>query len=170
MEGHRDYKPKVSAEDMKKRREETANTIRRSNRDESLQKRRQLTSLPPTGQTAVAEPFTEDFSAAAALAQQNELPVMVQGVNSNDVALQLEMTTRFRKLLSKGMRVRLGARARAHAHPVRVLSPRQETVLAWPAPCACRGRARPADCGRHPVRRCAALRALPAVSGRAPTV
>jgi len=131
------YKKTADADELRKRREETSVGIRRNQRAESLQKRRQFST--PTSEPADID-FTSDqaaayntavqaqverhspnrgfgarcgcppshwlaahtpyFSRAAQL--QNDLPLMVQGVMSNDERLQYEMTVKFRKLLSKG--------------------------------------------------------------------
>ena len=56
--------------------------------------------------------------------QLDNLQAMVQGVFSEDAALQLEATTQFRKLLSIGAPSR---RRRYHRHP----APRRRRVSRW---------------------------------------
>jgi HEAT repeat protein len=85
------FKKASDADDARRKREESANEIRKNKREENLQKKRNL--VPPTaGDRKAYDP---------SIAQKLEhLPQMVASVNSNDVGLQLEATTAFRKLLS----------------------------------------------------------------------
>ena len=52
----------------------------------------------------------------AHLQLQNDLPLMVQGVMSNDRNMQFDMTVKFRKLLSKGAHDDVRFRATVAAH------------------------------------------------------
>ncbi|KAE8712358.1 Importin subunit alpha-1b [Hibiscus syriacus] len=86
------YKVAVDAEEGRRRREDNMVEIRKSKREESLQKKRreglQAQQLPASLQSSNVEKKLES------------LPSMVAGVWSDDGAAQLEATTQFRKLLS----------------------------------------------------------------------
>lgn len=88
------YKLAVDATEARRKREDGMVEIRKSKRDESLQKKRregsqQHQQFAPTGQSATADKK-----------QLESLPGMVSAIYSDDPATQLEATTQFRKLLS----------------------------------------------------------------------
>ncbi|XP_075641480.1 importin subunit alpha-like [Castanea sativa] len=83
------YKVAVDAEEGRRRREDNMVEIRKNRREESLQKkRREGLVAPQMPSTPTSEKKLES------------LPAMVAGVCSDDMNLQLEATTQFRKLLS----------------------------------------------------------------------
>ncbi|KAL5783828.1 hypothetical protein ACOSP7_008857 [Xanthoceras sorbifolium] len=89
------YKVAVDADEGRRRREDNMVEIRKSKREESLQKKRreglqqhQLQQLPASAQASAIEKKLE------------HLPSMVAGVWTDDSNIQLEATTQFRKLLS----------------------------------------------------------------------
>ncbi|XVF66160.1 hypothetical protein PTKIN_Ptkin10aG0012800 [Pterospermum kingtungense] len=82
------YKVAVDAEEGRRRREDNMVEIRKSKREESLQKKRR------EGLQA------QQFAASLQSANLDSLPSMVAGVFSDNGAVQLEATTQFRKLLS----------------------------------------------------------------------
>lgn len=86
------YKKTTDADESRRRREETANEIRKSKREESLLKRRAVGTGSPSGLERRVDP-----SVAQKL---DNLPQMVASIQSNDPQAQLEATTAFRKLLS----------------------------------------------------------------------
>lgn len=89
--GRKSVKKTSDLDEARRKREEAANEIRKNKREESFLKKRNLNS-PAQGQSRAYDPQ---------IAQKLEnLPQMVANVNSNDVSLQLEATTAFRKLLS----------------------------------------------------------------------
>lgn len=84
-------------DELRRRREDTAIEIRKVKREESLAKRRNLNlaNLPSDD--------SEDEDAPAIDTQLSQmLPEMIQNVFGSNVELQLDATTRFRKLLSRG--------------------------------------------------------------------
>ncbi|KAK4769368.1 hypothetical protein SAY86_027518 [Trapa natans] len=86
------YKTGVDAEEARRRREDNLVEIRKNKREDSLlKKRREGLSLQSQLQ------LVDGFQNAAML---ESITSMVQGLWSNDPALLLETTTRFRKLLS----------------------------------------------------------------------
>ncbi|XP_078439266.1 importin subunit alpha-1a-like [Wolffia australiana] len=86
------YKVAVDAEEGRRRREDNMVEIRKSKREENLQKKRregmQAQAFPPPVHVSAVEKKLES------------LPGMVAGVYSDDNSMQLEATTQFRKLLS----------------------------------------------------------------------
>ncbi|CAA6654357.1 unnamed protein product [Spirodela intermedia] len=86
------YKVAVDAEEGRRRREDNMVEIRKSKREESLQKKRregmQAQAFPPPVHVSAVEKKLES------------LPAMVNGVYSEDNIMQLDATTQFRKLLS----------------------------------------------------------------------
>ncbi|RDX59020.1 Importin subunit alpha-2, partial [Mucuna pruriens] len=87
------YKVAVDADEGRRRREDNMVEIRKSKREESLQKKRRdglqsQSQFPAPLQTSTVDKKLES------------LPSMVAGVWSEDNSLQLEATTQFRKLLS----------------------------------------------------------------------
>eukprot|EP00741_Cyanophora_paradoxa_P024054 tig00021721_g23229.t1 len=84
------FKKGIDVEESRRRREDELLELRKNKKEEGLMKKRRA------GQ-AVEPPKVQD----ASLVQKLErLPLMVNGVNSNDPQLQLDATTEFRKLLS----------------------------------------------------------------------
>ncbi|KAH9817932.1 armadillo-type protein [Melampsora americana] len=92
------YKNKnlFKGDELRRRREEQQVEIRKAKRDETVAKRRNY-------QVDASGPDSDDESVATALDSQlqEQLPIMIQGVFSDSVDLQLDATTKFRKLLSK---------------------------------------------------------------------
>ncbi|KAF6173635.1 hypothetical protein GIB67_022994 [Kingdonia uniflora] len=86
------YKVAVDADEGRRRREDNMVEIRKSKREESLQKKRRE-GIP-------AQQFQASIQAANVEKKLESLPSMVAGVMSADNSLQLEATTQFRKLLS----------------------------------------------------------------------
>mmetsp|Transcript_16550 Transcript_16550/g.22970 ORF Transcript_16550/g.22970 Transcript_16550/m.22970 type:complete len:519 (-) Transcript_16550:531-2087(-) len=84
------YKQTIDAEAQRQRREEQQVSIRKSKRDESLAKKRNVASV-------VQEKKQQDTNIAQRL---EELPALVDAVMSNDSTRQVDATTQFRKLLS----------------------------------------------------------------------
>jgi len=85
------FKKGIDSEEARKKREETNVSIRKSKREESLQKRRNVSGVT-SGDKKVLD---------ASIAQKLEdLPNLVNAVMGSDPAAQLEATTQFRKLLS----------------------------------------------------------------------
>ncbi|KAM7279596.1 hypothetical protein ACFE04_006730 [Oxalis oulophora] len=93
------YKSGVDADEARRRREDNLVEIRKSKREDSLLKKRRegLQSHPlllndSSSTTTNSNPLIDK--------KLESLPVLVQGVQSEDPASQLEATTQFRKLLS----------------------------------------------------------------------
>ncbi|KAJ4719368.1 Importin subunit alpha [Melia azedarach] len=87
------YKVAVDADEGRRRREDNMVEIRKSKREESLQKKRR--------EVLQNQPLATNINVASALEKKLEhLPSMVAGVWSDESNLQLEATTHFRKLLS----------------------------------------------------------------------
>ena len=108
-EQRRKGKKTIDADEARKKREEVSIEIRKNKREEGLQKRRQFqqaASANDAGSTGRGQDSASSIVSAgsgnhATIAQKLEmLPQMVQGVWSDNVHLQLEATTWFRKLLS----------------------------------------------------------------------
>ncbi|BAF16606.1 importin subunit alpha-1b [Oryza sativa Japonica Group] len=92
------YKVAVDADEGRRRREDNMVEIRKSRREESLLKKRRDGLPAAAAAAAAASPL---LAHSSALQQKLEgLPAMVQAVQSDDSAVQLEATTQFRKLLS----------------------------------------------------------------------
>ncbi|KAH9689728.1 Importin subunit alpha-4 [Citrus sinensis] len=88
------YKTGVDADEARRRREDNLVEIRKNKREDNLlKKRREGLLLQPQQQGL-------DASQNAIEKKLESIPSMVQGVWSEDPALQLEATTQFRKLLS----------------------------------------------------------------------
>ncbi|XP_021906889.1 importin subunit alpha-2 [Carica papaya] len=87
------YKVAVDAEEGRRRREDNMVEIRKSKREESLQKKRreglQAQQFPPSA-----------LHSSAVEKKLESLPSMIAGVWSDNSTVQLEATTQFRKLLS----------------------------------------------------------------------
>ncbi|KAK6915652.1 Importin-alpha, importin-beta-binding domain [Dillenia turbinata] len=88
------YKVAVDADEGRRRREDNMVEIRKSKREESLQKKRR------EGLQASQQFPTSDQATSALERKLEHLPAMVAGVWTNDSNMQLEATTQFRKLLS----------------------------------------------------------------------
>lgn len=83
------FKKAIDPEEARKKREDNSISIRKTKREESLLKKRNVTSL------------TDVVTPNVFLSQRLEdLPNLVNSVASNDPIAQLEATTQFRKLLS----------------------------------------------------------------------
>ncbi|KAI7727860.1 hypothetical protein M8C21_031372, partial [Ambrosia artemisiifolia] len=87
------YKVAVDADEGRRRREDNMVEIRKSKREENLQKKRR------EGLAATQFPLPV-HSVSASEKKLENLPAMVAGVLSDDSNMQLEATTQFRKLLS----------------------------------------------------------------------
>ncbi|KAF5752163.1 importin subunit alpha-1 isoform X1 [Tripterygium wilfordii] len=87
------YKVAVDADEGRRRREDNLVEIRKSKREENLQKKRREG-------LAQAQPFATPLQSSALDKKLETLPNMVAGICSDDRNLQLEATTQFRKLLS----------------------------------------------------------------------
>jgi importin subunit alpha-1 len=89
----------VQQDDARRRREETQIQIRKSKKEERMQQRRKMA---PPGAGAPAQPWGAPPSHTDPSVQQRleQLPQMVAGIHSMDQAVQLDVTTQFRKLLS----------------------------------------------------------------------
>ncbi|KAK1385591.1 Importin subunit alpha [Heracleum sosnowskyi] len=88
------YKVAVDADEARRRREDTMVEIRKSKREESLLKKRRQAFDPPQPIFPVKTTFIEN--------KVESLPSMVNKIWSMDSNMQLDATTQFRKLLSKG--------------------------------------------------------------------
>ncbi|KAI4349889.1 hypothetical protein L6164_010432 [Bauhinia variegata] len=91
------YKTGVDADEARRRREDNLVEIRKNKREDSLLKKRR------DGFLLQAQQLLDASNNVSAVPVENRLegiPVMVQGVWSDDPAAQLEATTQFRKLLS----------------------------------------------------------------------
>ncbi|TQD91776.1 hypothetical protein C1H46_022618 [Malus baccata] len=89
------YKTGVDAEEARRRREDNLVEIRKNKREDSLLKKRR------EGLSQSQQQLLDGSQSTVVLEKRLEsIPSMVQGVWSNDPALQLEATTQFRKLLS----------------------------------------------------------------------
>lgn len=89
----KDVKKGIDAEEARRKREENIIELRKTKRDENLQKKRQTFQTP---QYAL-EDSTRNSGGVQRL---DELPMMVRGVFSSSVQEQYEATQKFRKLLS----------------------------------------------------------------------
>ena len=86
------FKAGISAEDSRRRREETTIQIRKSKKEERMNKRRQGVQRSAQGQT----PAQMDATVVQKLEQ---LPNLVVGVHSMDPSVHLEATTQFRQTI-----------------------------------------------------------------------
>ncbi len=86
----------MKQDELRRRREDTAIEIRKQKREESLAKRRNL-KVPADSES---EDEVEIMGLDPSITEQ--LPAMIEKVNCADPERQLEATTWFRKLLSKG--------------------------------------------------------------------
>ncbi|KAM7280207.1 hypothetical protein ACFE04_007341 [Oxalis oulophora] len=94
------YKSGVDGEEARRRREDNLVEIRKNKREDNLLKKRRegLLIVPPQLQQSNFD--TNSQIQAATEKRLESIPLMVQGVWSEDPASQLEATTQFRKLLS----------------------------------------------------------------------
>ncbi|GKV01421.1 hypothetical protein SLEP1_g13975 [Rubroshorea leprosula] len=90
------YKTGVDADEARRRREDNLVEIRKNKREDNLLKKRRE-GLLLQSQQQLLDASSND---AAIEKRLESIPLMVQGVWSEDPALQLEATTQFRKLLS----------------------------------------------------------------------
>lgn len=90
------------SDESRRKREEVSIEIRKSKREEQVQKRRQMTQ----GQGIDTATDNSSASAQSRVAEIQEklrlLPNLVAAVNSDDPTRQIEAVTQFRKLLSIG--------------------------------------------------------------------
>ncbi|KAL7082169.1 hypothetical protein ACP275_14G082600 [Erythranthe tilingii] len=93
------YKTGVDAEDARRRREDNLVEIRKNKREDSLLKKRRE-GLPNGSFPQQPQLFDPSQTPAAIEKKLESIPLMVQGVWSEDPNAQLEATTQFRKLLS----------------------------------------------------------------------
>lgn len=99
------FKKGVDQDEARRRREETTIQIRKSKKEDRLNKRRQMSFQPPSGpvsdpmaaSTTAVNPGAANSNAGSKL---ENLPAMVAGVMGNDPAVQTDCTTQFRRLLS----------------------------------------------------------------------
>lgn len=87
------------ADEMRRRREEQQVELRKSKREDNLSKRRNLANIEAEAAAAASDSEDEMVHQEAQLNQ--ELPVLMQLIASDDLDAQLESTQKFRKLLSK---------------------------------------------------------------------
>jgi importin subunit alpha-1 len=85
------YKKTTDTDESRRRREETANEIRKSKREEGLKKKRAVGGSPAGLERRIDPTIAQKL---------DNLPHMVASIQSNDPQAQLEATTAFRKLLS----------------------------------------------------------------------
>lgn len=100
----------LQADDLRRRREEATVEIRKTKREESLAKRRNLQLLQTTEMSDEDEAEVANAGAASSAAAgvsnlqaelQQQLPAMTAGVFGDNFDEQLACTMKFRKLLSK---------------------------------------------------------------------
>lgn len=88
-------------DELRRRREEAQVEIRRQKRDESMAKRRNL-NIASTGAMTDGDSDEDEVSNGLMEKQLNDdMPQMIAGVMSDNADVQLDCTTKFRKLLSK---------------------------------------------------------------------
>ncbi|KAK3903317.1 armadillo-type protein [Staphylotrichum tortipilum] len=89
-------------EELRRRREEQQVEIRKAKREENLAKRRGIgTGDNRPGASLGAAPDSDDENPPSESQLNEDLPQMVAGVFSDQIDLQIQATTKFRKLLSK---------------------------------------------------------------------
>jgi importin subunit alpha-1 len=87
---------------LRRRREEQQVEIRKAKREENLAKRRGIgTGENRPGASLGAAPDSDDENPPTESQLNEDLPQMVAGVFSDQIELQIQATTKFRKLLSK---------------------------------------------------------------------
>ncbi|KAI8846665.1 armadillo-type protein [Chytridium lagenaria] len=85
----------MKADELRRRREDMTVEIRKAKREENLSKRRNMSEPSASLQDS------DDELVNPSVVLQEQIPLMVQGVRSDDPNLQYECTMKFRKLLSK---------------------------------------------------------------------
>ncbi|KAI9051579.1 hypothetical protein LZ554_004624 [Drepanopeziza brunnea f. sp. 'monogermtubi'] len=90
-------------EELRRRREEQQVEIRKAKREENLAKRRGIAGADGSrpGASLGAEPDSDDDTPPTESQLNEDLPQMCAGVFSEQIDLQIQATTKFRKLLSK---------------------------------------------------------------------
>ncbi len=103
----KDFKKGISVEDARRKREESANDIRKVKRDEGLLKRRNfgsVTANPTASDCSInVDPNNTPANAANDCSSSSSLvllPVHVEALQSQDYAPQLEACIHIRKMLS----------------------------------------------------------------------
>lgn len=91
----REFKKTVDADESRRKREEVSIVLRKSKRDEQLQKRRMMASS-----ASIVDGKTNAASPTDIRAKLSELPQLVQGLMSDNPEAQLKCTNMFRQLLS----------------------------------------------------------------------
>ncbi|KMS93561.1 hypothetical protein BVRB_030230, partial [Beta vulgaris subsp. vulgaris] len=96
----RNFKKGIDMDLARRRREETTVELRKSKRDEQIQKRRMGAQggWKPDDMMSGMLPPRDTISPATVA----DLSQLIAGVNSDDPNIQFEATTQFRKLLSIG--------------------------------------------------------------------
>ena len=97
----RNFKKGIDSEAARRKREDQTIELRKSKRDEQIQKRRMASRgmFTDAGAAQAVPAATVDPMMAHHL---NNIPTLVAGVHSEDPNVQFECTTQFRKLLSIG--------------------------------------------------------------------
>ncbi|KAF1981248.1 importin subunit alpha-1 [Aulographum hederae CBS 113979] len=89
-------------DELRRRREEQQVEIRKAKREENLAKRRGIAGRDGApGASLGAAPDSDDEGGNIETQLNEELPIMVRGVFSDQIDEQIQATTKFRKLLSK---------------------------------------------------------------------
>ncbi|KAK2071710.1 hypothetical protein P8C59_006114 [Phyllachora maydis] len=90
-------------DELRRRREEQQVEIRKAKREENMAKRRGIASGPDDrpGASLGAAPDSDDENPPTESQLNEDLPLMVAGVFSDQIDAQITATTKFRKLLSK---------------------------------------------------------------------
>ncbi|KAI3885493.1 hypothetical protein MKX03_030569 [Papaver bracteatum] len=94
------YKTGVDSDDARRRREDNLIEIRKNKREDNLLKKRREGLLQFQQSSSSNDPKSLLIPPVSVEKKLESLPVMVQGVWSDNPASQLESTTQFRKLLS----------------------------------------------------------------------
>ncbi|ODQ68290.1 ARM repeat-containing protein [Nadsonia fulvescens var. elongata DSM 6958] len=94
-------KSHFNADELRRRRGEAQVEIRKAKRDENLTKRRNLTSFITNADTDDKSDTEVDANEGPSFEDEVKLPIMISNINSDSMELQLDSTTKFRKLLSK---------------------------------------------------------------------
>ncbi|KAF0752699.1 hypothetical protein AaE_005946, partial [Aphanomyces astaci] len=102
---HKNFKKGIDTDDARRRREELTLNIRKTKKDEQVNRRRRMVggSAPVDFEGMSGDFQSSDGAASAssnAQAYLSQLPEMVSELNSPDIEIQLAAVTKFRKLLS----------------------------------------------------------------------
>ncbi|ETV89410.1 hypothetical protein H257_00701 [Aphanomyces astaci] len=102
---HKNFKKGIDTDDARRRREELTLNIRKTKKDEQVNRRRRMVGgSAPVDFEGMSGDFQSSDSAASASsnaqAYLSQLPEMVSELNSQDIEIQLAAVTKFRKLLS----------------------------------------------------------------------